>query len=168
MSGEAPISSRYLCPRSPLLLSAPNQNHPAKQATLAPSLTAIFNRSISTGVFLHDRKKARVSPLFKNGSKLELNNYRFISVIPLIANIYEKPVYDQLYYYLNTNYLLSNCQSEFRSLHITLTALLEATNNWSVNIDKVLLNGVILIDLKKAIDRYQPLVKLLAAFLKVL
>ena len=109
-----------------------------------------------------------MSPLFKYVSKLDLNNYRFISVIPLIANIYEKPVYDQLYYYLNTNYLLSNCQSEFRSLHITLTALLEATNNWSVNIDEVLLNGVILIDLKKAIDLYQPLVKLLATSLKVL
>ena len=108
-----------------------------------------------------------MSPLFKNGSKLDLNNYRFISFIRLIANIYEKPVYDQLYYYLNTNYLLSNFQSEFRSLHITLTALLEDTN-WSVNIDDVLLNGVILIDLKKAIDLYQPLVKLLAASLKVL
>ena len=38
--------------------------------TLAPSLTAIFNRPLSTGIFLHDKKKASVSPLFKNGSKL--------------------------------------------------------------------------------------------------
>ena len=106
-----------------------------------------------------------MSPLFKNGSKLDLNNYRFISVIPLIANIYDKL---SIILLSNTNYLLSNCQSEFRSLHITLTALLEATNNWSVNIDEVLLNGVILIDLKKATDLYQPLVKLLAASLKVL
>lgn len=37
-------------------------------------------------------------------------------------------------------------------MHITLTALLEARNNWNVNIDEVLLNGVILIDLKKAFD----------------
>ena len=29
----APISSRFLCPRSPLLLSAPNQNRHATQAT---------------------------------------------------------------------------------------------------------------------------------------
>ena len=40
----------------------------------------------------------------------------------------------------------------FRSLHSTLTALLEATNNWCVNIDKGLLNGVIFIDLKKTFD----------------
>jgi hypothetical protein len=37
-------------------------------------------------------------------------------------------------------------------LHSTLTALIEATDNWSINIDKGLLNGVIFIDLKKAFD----------------
>ena len=37
-SGEAataPISSRFVCPRPPLLLSAPNQNRHATQATQA-------------------------------------------------------------------------------------------------------------------------------------
>ena len=34
----------------------------------------------------------------------------------------------------------------------TLTALIEATDNWSINIDKGLLNRVIFIDLKKAFD----------------
>ena len=48
--------------------------------------------------------------------------------------------------------MLSNRQSGFRSLHSTLTALLEATDSWSVNIDKGLINGVIFIDLKKAFD----------------
>ena len=31
----------------------------------------------------------------------------------------------------------------------TVTALLEATNSWSVNIDNGLINGVVFIDLKK-------------------
>ena len=53
---------------------------------------------------------------------------------------------------LNNNSLLTSCQSGFRSLHSTLTALLEATDNWSVNIDNGFLNGVIFIDLKKAFD----------------
>ena len=64
----------------------------------------------------------------------------------------EKLVYDQLYHYLNDNKLLSSCQSGFRSLHSTITALLEATNSWSVNIDNGFLNGVVFIDLKKAFD----------------
>ena len=37
-------------------------------------------------------------------------------------------------------------------MHSTLTALLETTNNWSINIDYRLLNGVLFIDLKKAFD----------------
>ena len=37
-------------------------------------------------------------------------------------------------------------------MHSTLTALLETTNNWSINIDNGLLNGVLSIDLKKAFD----------------
>ena len=69
-----------------------------------------------------------------------------------MAKIFEKIIYDQLYNYLNVNDLLTSCQSGFRSLHSTLTALLEASNNWCVNVDKGLLNGVIFIDLKKAFD----------------
>ena len=37
-------------------------------------------------------------------------------------------------------------------LHDTLTALLETNDSWCVNIDRGLLNGVIVIDLKKAFD----------------
>ena len=37
-------------------------------------------------------------------------------------------------------------------MHSTTTALLETTNNWSINIDNSLLNGVLFIDLKKAFD----------------
>ena len=81
-----------------------------------------------------------------------MNNYRPISVISAVAKIFQKAIYDQLYEYLNENSLLSNCQSGFRSLHSTLTALIEATNDWSINIDRGNLNGVVFVDLKKAFD----------------
>ena len=67
----------------------------------------------------------------------------------LQVKIFEKIIYHQLYNYLNVNDLLTSCQSGFRSLHSTLTALLETSSNWCVNVDKGLLNGVIFIDLKK-------------------
>ena len=47
---------------------------------------------------------------------------------------------------------LKSSQSGFRLLRSTLTALLETNDNWCVNIDRGLLNGVIFIDLKKAFD----------------
>ena len=95
---------------------------------------------------------ARVTPVLKKGVKSDLNNYRPISVIPVVSKDFEKIVYDQLLQYLNDNKLLSSCQSGFLSLHSTLTAMLEATNSWSVNIDNGFLNGEVFIDLKKAFD----------------
>ena len=91
---------------------------------------------------------AKVSLIFKYGSKSDLNNYRPRSVIPTVAKIFEKIIYD----HLNENGLLNSGQFGFRSLHSTLTALLETNDNWCVNIDRGLLNGVIFIDLKKAFD----------------
>ena len=119
---------------------------------VTPSLTVIFTKSIITGIYPTEWKMARVTPVFKKGVKSNLNNYRPISVIPVVLKVFEKIVYDQLYQYLNDNQLLSSCRSSFRSLHSTLTALLEATNSWSVNIDNGFLNGVVFIDLKKAFD----------------
>ena len=119
---------------------------------VAPSLTEIFFQSINTGILPDEWKEARVWPLYKNGAKSDPSNYRPISVIPTVSKIYEKIIYDQLYDYLNTNNLLTRCQSGFRSFHSTLKALLEATNDWSVYIDNGMLNGVVFIDLKKAFD----------------
>ena len=60
--------------------------------------------------------------------------------------------YDQLYQYLNDNGLLNSGQYGFCSLHSTLTTFLETNDNWCVNIERGLLNGVIFIDLRKAFD----------------
>ena len=90
--------------------------------------------------------------MYKSGARNDPSNYRPISVIPVIAKIFEKIVYEQLYEYLNNYNLLTTCRSGFRSLHSTLMALVEATNSWSVNIDNGLINGVVFIDLKKAFD----------------
>ena len=80
--------------------------------------------------------------------------------------VFERIIYDQVFKYLNDNDLLVNCQSEVRSLHSTLTSLLEASNSLCVNIDNGLINSVIFIDLKKAFDTtdHKILLRKLASF----
>ena len=46
--------------------------------------------------------------------------------------------------------IISNHQSGLRSLHSTVTALLEATDDWVFNIDRSSVNAVVFLDLKKA------------------
>ena len=48
--------------------------------------------------------------------------------------------------------IISTRQSVFRSLHLTVTALLEATDDWAFNIDRANVNAVVFLDFKKAID----------------
>ena len=81
-----------------------------------------------------------------------MNNYRPISVISAIAKVFERIVYNQLSSYLSENNILSKYQSGFRSFHSTVTALLEATDNWAFNIDRGYVNAVVFLDLKKAFD----------------
>ena len=81
-----------------------------------------------------------------------MNNYRPISIIPVVAKVFERVVYDQIFAFLNGNNLFSRYQSGFRCLHSTVTALLEATGNWACDIDRGNVNAVVFLDLKKAFD----------------
>lgn len=116
------------------------------------SLTDLFNLCVETSSFPSELEIANVSHLFKDGEHNDKNNYRPISVIPTVARVFERLVYEQLYEYLNDNNLINTQQSGFRSLHSTLTALIDLTNDWCVNIDRKCVNGVIFLDLKKAFD----------------
>ena len=49
-----------------------------------------------------------------------------------MAKVFERIIYDQIFHYLTVKSPLSS----FRSLHSTVTALNEATDSWSLNIDR--------------------------------
>ena len=116
--------------------------------TIIPSLAFLFNLSLCTGVFPDDWKFARVTTIHKT----DCGNYRPISIIYTIAKIFEKLVYRQIVVYFNENNIISSKQSGFRSLHSTETAILDSTNQWLMNMDLGLINGVLFLDLKKGFD----------------
>ena len=70
---------------------------------------------------------------FKHGKCFNLIYYHLISIVPVVAKVFEKIINNQLYSYLSEYYLILSCHSGFRSLHSTATTLLEATDNWAYN-----------------------------------
>ena len=116
------------------------------------SICKIFNCSLTTGIFPDDWKCAKDTPLFKQGRSSDMNNYCPISVISVMANVFERITYDQVYAYLSEHNIISKSQSGFRSIYSTVNALLEATDSWAFDIDRGNVNAVVFLDLKKAFD----------------
>ena len=76
-------------------------------------LTVLFNCSLSKGYVPHEFKVAKITPIHKGGNKMELTNYRPISILPTMSKIFEKAVHNQIYSYLNKHSLLSERQIRF-------------------------------------------------------
>ena len=116
-------------------------------SVMAPSLTHIVSLSLLTGVVPDEWKKARVVPLFKSGGQEIMDNYRPISILPVVSKISEKAVNVQLQLYLKQNNLLSPFQSDFRQHHSTLTAVTFFCDTTRRGIDIGKLTEAVFIDL---------------------
>ena len=120
---------------------------------IAPSLCDVFNCAVYTKTYPTDLNIAKVSVIFKSGDKEDINNYRPISVIPALAGVFERLIYNQIYAYLTVNNLLNPKQYGFRSLHSTALALSESANHWLLDMmGNGKMNSVICLDVKKAFD----------------
>ena len=93
-----------------------------------------------------------MSPIFKSGDEHMVNNYRPVSVLPIISKIIEKHVFNSFYEYLSENHLITSSQSGFRPKHSCETALNCLIDRWLKNIDQGKLTGVLFIDPSKAFD----------------
>ena len=130
----------------------PNKLLKVSKELISSSLARIFNQCIQTNIFPDDFKIRCVTPIFKSGDKEDLNNYRPISVLPTVAQIFEKLLYEQLYKYFTDNEILGKMQWGFCSLHSAALALNNCTSDWLLNIDRGNVNMVVFLDIKKAFD----------------
>jgi len=86
------------------------------------------------------------------GDNHRFNNYRPISILPVISKVFEKCVHNQIIKYLELNNLLSSKQFGFRSKRSTELATAYFIDKIRQNMNNGKLTGVIYVDLSKAFD----------------
>ena len=106
-------------------------------SVIAPTVTFLVNLSLSTGIVPCDWKMARVVPLYKSGGHASMDNYRPISILPVMSKIMEKAVNVQLQRYLQRFDLLSPFQAGFRQHHSTESALFHRWDKKKCRVGKV-------------------------------
>ena len=119
---------------------------------IAAPLAYIINLSLTTGVVPSEWKTALVKPLHKSGDKSNPDNYRPISILPVISKVLEKSVHNQLSNYLESNRLLSDRQFGYRKKRSTELATALFLDDIRRSTDDGKLTGVVYIDLSKAFD----------------
>ena len=126
-----------------------------------------------TGVFPSVLKTAKVVPVFKKDSKLDYSNYCPISLLSNVEKILEKPMYNRLYTFLNSNIIYNlqlgfrqqystshalvsniiyNLQFGFRQQYSTSHALVNITENIRKALDGGNIGCGVFVDLQKAFD----------------
>ena len=93
------------------------------------NLTIIFNKSLQEGTFPHLIKIAKVIPVFKNDSPLDVSNYRPISLLPAFSKIFERLMHNRLISFITKHQLLTPSQFGFQVNKSTELAVNEITNN---------------------------------------
>ena len=119
---------------------------------ISRAVTLIINQMLNSGIFPDRLKISKIIPVYKKGNANLLNNYRPISLLPTISNIFERVIYNQLYNYFNDNQLLSEQQYGFRAQHSTELAALKLVDYIKHAIDQKRTPVNIYIDLSKAFD----------------
>jgi hypothetical protein len=92
---------------------------------IAPALVMIFRNSLSTGEIPADWKRAKVTPIFKNGSKSDPGNYGPVSLTSVCCKILETLARDGIMSHLESNNLISQQEHGFLPGKSCSTNLLE-------------------------------------------
>ena len=119
---------------------------------LAKPICDIINLSIKLSTFTDKYKIAKLTPLFKKGSKTDPKNYRPFSLLPLISTLIEQTIHIQTQEYLEITGLIYKFWSSFMKIFSTDSCLVHLTDYIIKDMDKGQHTGMILTDLQKAFD----------------
>ena len=119
---------------------------------ISHSLTSLFNTILDTGQVPSEWKLAVIIPVPKSGTSESLDKFRPISLLPVVAKVFERLVNRQLFSHLQKYNILHPTQSGFRPWYTTQDVLVGLVDSWRKALDADLLVRAIMMDLSKAFD----------------
>jgi len=127
-------------------------------------LFALFNLSLTSGVFPSLWKSSYLVPIFKNGDKTSIDNYRGIATLSTIPKLFEKIISQKITSFVETR--LNEQQHGFRRNRSTTTNLMIFTSSVLCDMEKGYSVDTIYTDFKKAFDKvdHKILISKLAKF----
>lgn len=115
-------------------------------------LTKIINFCIKENTFPKCLKRALVVPLFKKGNMDMTENYRPISLLPIISKIFEKAIAKQIVQFFEGQNLFAQEQFGFRRDRSTTLGILNLVSDIMDAFDDQAYDVVLFCDLSKAFD----------------
>ena len=115
-------------------------------------LASLFSCSLRLYAYAATWKIGFITPVHKRGSVFDMNNYRPISILPIISRVFEHLLCKQLNEYLEERHFLSPQQHCFRLGRSCQTALLSLTNRLFCNWNDCYCSVLATLDYSKAFD----------------
>lgn len=120
---------------------------------LAPLLSHLISVIFSSGVYPTTFKLAVISPIFKSGSRLQAENYRPISVLPVLNKVVERAIHTRILEFFDVHMKLTySHQFGFRKQASTENAVIELSNLLLQSVDQKKIATGVFMDLRKAFD----------------
>lgn len=119
---------------------------------IAGPLMFLINLSLSQGKFPARLKKAHIKPIHKKDDKLDVNNYRPISLLVTLSKIFEKIMISRLRSFLVSNSVLAREQFGFQKGVSTNDAIFDMADFVAEALDHRQIISTVLLDLSKAFD----------------
>lgn len=118
---------------------------------ISESLCTLFNRSLAEGAFPEDWKTANIFPVHKKGKRDYAENYRPISLLPIVSKVLERCVFYNIKNHLNTAF--KNSQHGFIRGRSCVTNLLEVLDHIGSVLDDGGQIDTVYLDMSKAFDK---------------
>ena len=121
--------------------------------TMSKPLAIMLRKSVDNGEIYEEHKLAYITPIFKNGSRMEAGNYRPVSLTSHIIKIYERVIKKHIMVHLSDNELFNKGQHGFVPNRSTMTQLMVHHESIYENMLENKSTEVVYLDFAKAFDK---------------